>query len=115
MKVKGERLGEFEELVLLTLAGMTDDESYVVPILERLEDEAERIVPIGAVYSALDRLHRKGMVRSWVAGGEKRGQGRRKRYYAVNEDGRAALDESRRIREHLWQSMLRATPERSPA
>jgi hypothetical protein len=117
MKVKGERMGEFEELVMLTLAGMPKDQAYVVPILDRLEDEADRIVPVGAVYGALDRLHRKGMVRSWVEKPDagRRGRGRSKRFYELTEAGVEALEEARRIRERLWNLMLAARPEGSPA
>ena len=53
--MKGDRLGEFEELVLLTVYGL-GSEAYGVSILEKLEEDSQRTFSIGAVYAALSRL-----------------------------------------------------------
>lgn len=102
--MKGERLGEFEELVLLTVCNLSDN-AYGVTIQETLEQEANRTVSVGAIYAALDRLSRKGFVESWVGGATEERGGRRKRFYRVTSAGIAGLKEMRRVREKLWQGL----------
>lgn len=100
--MKGERLGEFEELVLLCVRQLGEEEAYGSAIQEALATDADREVTLGAIYAALDRAQRKGFADSWM--GEPRNErgGRARRHYAVTDEGRDALAESRRIREHLW-------------
>lgn len=102
--MKGERLGEFEELILLTVCNLRD-EAYGVTIQEMLDREAERSVSLGAVYAALDRLERKGFVESWVGGATEERGGRRKRYYRTTNAGVAALVEMRDLRDRLWRGL----------
>ena len=55
-------LGEFEQLLLLAL--LTTDETYGVEIRRAIEERTGRTISPGAVYTALDRLERRGLVRS---------------------------------------------------
>jgi PadR family transcriptional regulator PadR len=58
-----------------------------------------------AVYTALDRLQRKGLVRSsWGDKTAERG-GKRKRHFSVTPAGRRTLAEVRRVREALWRAL----------
>lgn len=100
--MKGERLGEFEELVLLSTS-WRGEEANAVAIWKVLQTEGERPVSLGAVYAALDRLERKRFVASWLGEPTSVPGGRRKRYYKLTEEGDKALAEVRRIREHLWR------------
>jgi len=100
--MKGERLGEFEEMVLLSLTWGEDD-ANAVSVWEVLQTEGERSVSLGAVYAALDRLERKKFVTSWLGEPTSVQGGRRKRYYELTEQGGSALAELRRVREHLWR------------
>ena len=102
--MKGERLGEFEELVLLTVYGL-GSEAYGVPIVEKLEKDTERSVSLGAVYAALNRLEKKGHLRSKVGGVTKERGGRRKRFFQVTKPGLHVLGEMRRIREKIWRQL----------
>ena len=102
--MKGERLGEFEEMVLLAVCNLHPD-AYGVSIQETLHTQAERAASIGAIYAALDRLHRKGFVDSRVGGATKERGGRRKRFYQVTNAGLAALAASREVRERLWRGL----------
>ena len=83
-------LGSFEFRILSVLINQPHD-AYGATIQERLADDTERDVSIGAVYTALDRLERKGFVTSWW--GEKTPErgGRRKRYYRIEASGREAV------------------------
>jgi len=100
--MKGERLGEFEEMVLLSLS-WSDQDANAVGIWEVLQKEGERAVSLGAVYAALDRLERKKYVTSWLGEPTRVQGGRRKRHYELTKNGGSALSELRRIREHLWR------------
>lgn len=60
-------LGEFEELVLLTIAVLAD-EAYGVSIKEDIERRTTRQVSIGALHSTITRLEEKGFIKSWLGG-----------------------------------------------
>jgi DNA-binding PadR family transcriptional regulator len=99
--VKGERLGEFEELVLLCVRQLGDD-AYGAAIQEMLRVSAGREVTLGAIYAALDRTVRKGLAKSWMGDPAPVRGGRAKRFYALTAEGEQALLETRIIRELLW-------------
>jgi DNA-binding PadR family transcriptional regulator len=107
--MKGDRLGEFEELVLLSVRQL-GDEAHGGAIQAILAERAGREVTLGAIYAALDRAHRKGLANSWLGEPTAMRGGRAKRHYAVTEDGLAALEESRRVRELLWAHPEEAGP-----
>jgi PadR family transcriptional regulator, regulatory protein PadR len=98
-----ERIGEFEELLLLTLRALKDD-TYGVPIQRYLSKETGRTVSMGAVYATLDRLEQKGYVRSAFGEATRERGGKRKRLFSVTPAGMRALREARNLRERLWQA-----------
>jgi len=100
--MKGERLGEFEEMVLLCVRKL-GEEAHGSGIQALLVEDAKRDVTLGAIYAAMDRIQRKGLARSWVGEPTPSRGGRAKRHYAVTPAGEAALRESRLIRERLWE------------
>ena len=101
-----KRLAGFEELVLLAAASLRA-EAYGVTVQHRLAQETGSQVAIGAVYAVLDRLERKGLVRSeWGDATPQRG-GRRKRMFRVTASGLAALREMRSIRSRLSEPVPR--------
>ena len=99
--MKGERLGEFEEVVLLSVRQLGAD-AHGAAVQEVLARDAGREVTLGAIYAALDRAQRKGLADSWLGEPTAVRGGRAKRHYRVTPDGEAALNESRRVREMLW-------------
>jgi methyl coenzyme M reductase beta subunit len=58
MTTKGNYLGEFEELVLLSVASQSD-QAYGVSIMHDIINETGRNVNISAVHEVLKRLERK--------------------------------------------------------
>jgi DNA-binding PadR family transcriptional regulator len=83
-------LGEFEQLVLLAILRL-GAEAHGVGIARALESEAGRVVSRGALYTTLDRLEHKQLVRWKIApGGDERGQLPR-RIYAVTARGLASV------------------------
>lgn len=101
---KGEFLGEFEHLVLLAVLRV-DDGAYGLNVRRELEDCTGREVTIGAVYSTLDRLEGKGLLRSHRTEPENRPGGRSRRQFELTDDGRAALTTSRSLIDRMWQGV----------
>jgi PadR family transcriptional regulator, regulatory protein PadR len=99
--MKGQTLGEFEELVLLTVAALHPD-SYGVSILETLELRMEKKFNISAVHVALKRLGDKGLVRSNFGGITEERGGRRKKFYTITALGKKMLDAQYELRTSLY-------------
>lgn len=107
--MRGDRIGEFEELILLSVK-LGAEQASGVQIQESLEEVAGRTVSLGAIYAALERLERKQLVTSWLGDPTPVRGGRRKRYYALTDAGLAAVQEARRVREALWSGIREAKP-----
>lgn len=99
--MKGTHLGEFEELVLLTIAALVN-EAYSVGICDELAKHTGRAVKLGVVHAVLNRLERKGYVRSRLGDATSVRGGKRKRYYTVTSAGKAALIKAKEVRDNLW-------------
>jgi DNA-binding PadR family transcriptional regulator len=102
--VKGDRLGEFEEMLLLAVYALGED-TYAVPVQEHVERASRRNVSMGAVYAGLERLERKGFVRSFAGEATAVRGGKRKRHFSITAEGRAVLKDVRRVRERLWRAV----------
>lgn len=96
-------LGEFEELVLLTVASLGDD-AYGVSIKEDIEKRADRSISIGALHSTISRLEEKGFLKSWLGDPTQERGGRRKRFFEVTHDGKVALHDVKSLRDELWRA-----------
>jgi DNA-binding PadR family transcriptional regulator len=83
-------LGEFEQIVLLAILRVEND-AYGVTIRPEIKQCTGRTPAAGALYTTLDRMERKGLVRSWFAKGTAGRAGRPKRCFAVTKAGRGAL------------------------
>lgn len=99
--MKGTQLGEFEEIVLLTIALLYDD-AYSVAVVEELGQRLERPMSLGAVHRTMQRLEEKGLVHSRFGESTAERGGRRKRLFTVTAAGEEVLQEARRIRNDLW-------------
>src|ERR1044071_9054581 len=86
-------LGEFEHLVILALLRL-GDRAYGVTVRQEIELRAGREVSIGAIYATLERLQRKGYVRSALGEPTRERGGRSKRFFRVTGKGRS---EERRV------------------
>ena len=99
--MKGKNLGEFEELVLLTVAALLS-EAYSVAICDELSSHTGRSVKLGVVHAVLNRLEEKGLVTSELGEATKARGGKRKRYYELTMPGKAALINAKAMRDQLW-------------
>jgi len=104
----GQSLGEFEQLVLLALIRLGAD-AYGATILREIEERAQRSVSVGGMYTTLERLERKGYVRSSVGDPSPERGGRRKKFYTLLPAGRRALrhslDAIRRLSDGLAEEL----------
>ena len=97
-------IGEFEELVLLTVA-LLGAEAYGVTIKECIEDRARRSISIGALHSTITRLEEKGFLKSSMGGATQERGGRRKRYFEVTRSGKLAMEEIKSLRDNYWKAL----------
>lgn len=91
--MKGTQLGEFEELVLLTIV-LLYGEACSVAGVEELSRRLERPMSLGTIHRPLQRLEEKAPLPIR--------RGRRKRLSTATETGEQALQEALRIRNDLW-------------
>jgi PadR family transcriptional regulator PadR len=85
-------LGEFE-YVLITAAAGLGDKAYGAAIREEIESATGRKCSLGALYTTIDRLETKGLVKTWMGDATPQRGGRSKRMVQVTAKGtRAAKD-----------------------
>jgi len=104
--MKKYQLGEFEELVMLTV-GVLYDNAYGVSIKDEIESRLSRRVSVGALQSALSRLEEKGFLKSREGDSTQERAGRPKRYFTLTAYGKKALDYMRTTRNALWNDIPR--------
>jgi PadR family transcriptional regulator, regulatory protein PadR len=86
----GDHLGRFEHFLLLAVVRL-GDEAYGMTIRRELAQHTGRDIAVGAIYTALARLERRGLVQSWLGQPTAERGGKAKRYYRVLAAGRKAL------------------------
>lgn len=96
-------LGEFEELVLLTIANLSD-QAYGVNILESIGERTNRKLSLGALHSTLSRLEEKGFITSYLGEPTATRGGRRKRYFELSQSAIVALNDMKSLRDDLWST-----------
>jgi DNA-binding PadR family transcriptional regulator len=105
--MKGTHLGEFEELVLLTV-GALFDEAYGVAIQEDLKQRCNRDATLSTIHVVLHRLEEKGYLESRLDGATNERGGRRKLLFRVTKAGQKVLAQARDLRNDLWRALPRA-------
>jgi PadR family transcriptional regulator PadR len=83
-------LREFEQLLLAALAHLGED-AHGGSIRRLIETRTSRLVSPGAIYTACDRLERRGFLSSDLGEPTPERGGKRKRYYRLRPAGAAAL------------------------
>lgn len=79
-------LGEFEYLVITATAGLGDN-AYGAAIRAEIESTTGRKCSIGALYTTMDRLETKGLLKTWMGGATPQRGGRAKRMARVTPKG----------------------------
>jgi DNA-binding PadR family transcriptional regulator len=99
-----DALGEFEQSLLLAIAHRGDG-AYGVAIRQEIERRTGREIAVGALYTALDRLERKGYVSSTMSDPTPERGGRSKRYFSLRPAGATALRQSRERLDRMWAGL----------
>jgi PadR family transcriptional regulator, regulatory protein PadR len=102
--MKGNYLGELEELILLTV-GVLYPEAYAVAVMDEIEKQAGRSMNISAVHAVLTRLEDKGFVTSKMGDPTQERGGRRKRIFLLTASGKRALEEVNELRNQLFNQI----------
>ncbi len=79
-------LGEFKYM-LLTASARLGDEAYGAAIRQEISEATGHSCSIGALYTTLDRLEAKGLVRTWMGDPTPQRGGRPKRMVRVTVSG----------------------------
>jgi PadR family transcriptional regulator, regulatory protein PadR len=102
--MKKYQLGEFEEIVILTI-GVLYKGAYGVAIKEEIETRLSRKVSMGAMHSALVRMEDKGYIKSFNGEATDERMGRPKKYYQITALGKKAMEYSKDTRNELWRAI----------
>jgi len=107
-------LGEFEQLLLLAILrlGPGSNGAFAPDVARELETRAGRAVSRGHLYTTLDRLEDKGLLRWKLAPGGAVRDGLPRRLYSLTPSGVAALRESRDVLRRMWRGLDEALAER---
>lgn len=101
-------LGEFEQLLLFAILRLGSN-AYGVTIRQEIAKRSGRNVSAGAVYTGLDRLQARGYVSSQEAEHAPARGGRRRKYYQLEQEGAAALEQSfssvRAMADGMWDEL----------
>lgn len=104
------QLGEFEEVVLLTVAILNGEApgaslAYGVAISDEIEKRLKRKVSLGAMQTSLRRLEEKGFLKSEFGEATKVRGGKKKRYFTLTKVGKTVLKEAKEQRMGLWNAV----------
>lgn len=102
--MKKYQLGEFEEIVILTI-GVLFKEAYGVSIKKEIESRLSRNVSMGALHTALKRLEDKGYIKSHTGEATEERAGRPKIYFQITALGKKAMEYTKETRNDLWRSI----------
>jgi PadR family transcriptional regulator, regulatory protein PadR len=102
--MKKTKLGEFEELVLLTVLSLRED-AYGVEIKNTLERRMKTKLSVGSIQSALKRMEEKGFLTSEFGEATQVRGGKRKRIYSTTSYAHRVLSEMKEIRSSLWKTI----------
>jgi PadR family transcriptional regulator, regulatory protein PadR len=79
-------LGEFEYLILSSAARL-DDDAYGASMLQDIEAMTGRSCSVGALYTTLDRLEQKGLIKTWMGQPSPERGGRVKKMVRITAKG----------------------------
>ena len=97
-------MGEFEQIVLLALLRIGEG-AYGMRARREIERLTGRDVAIGAIYTTLARLERKGWVRHRMGDPSPERGGRAKKHFQVTPEGISALEDTRQALDVMWDGV----------
>ena len=100
----GGLLGDFELAVLLAVARLGSD-AYGASVRRDLSTRTRRDYSVGAVYTTLQRLEDKRLIRSWMSEATALRGGRAKRCFELTAEGERSLTRAREVTAALWSGL----------
>jgi DNA-binding PadR family transcriptional regulator len=79
-------LGEFEYLLIAAAVRLADD-AYGAAIRQEIEQATKTTCSIGALYTTIDRLESKGLLKTWMGDATPQRGGRAKRMVRITAKG----------------------------
>jgi len=101
---RGHSLNDLELLILLALMRLAP-EAYGVPIAREIAAKTKRSVALSTVYATLERLEKKGLVKSELGEATEERGGRAKRYFQVTGVGIREVRSTRQALISMWQGV----------
>ena len=97
-------IGEFEQVVLLSLLRLGNG-AWGAAIRRNIQDRIGRELPVSVVYVTLQRMEKKGMVKSYIGAPTALRGGRRRRHYLIDTPGEHALGRSYRALKKMSEGL----------
>lgn len=97
-------LGELEQLVLVAILRL-GEEAYGVPVVDEIEERTGREVTRAAVYVALTRMEKRGLVSSRMGEPTAERGGKAKRYFRVEPEAIDKLKASKEALVSMWEGV----------
>jgi len=97
-------LTKLEDQILLSVWKFKG-EAYGISVYRHLEQVLGSKVAIGVVYFTLDRLTKRGLLKSYKGDPTPERGGMRKKYYEITQAGRDALLKSKKVNDRLWEDL----------
>jgi DNA-binding PadR family transcriptional regulator len=99
------RLGTLELAALLAVVRLADD-AYGLAVRQDLAERTGRELSVGAVYTTLQRLEDKGLLRSRMSAPLPVRGGRSRRHYSLTGAGARAIRDAERHAESIWTGII---------
>lgn len=93
-----------EELILLAVWKL-EDNAYCIPIREQISAITGENWSLGSIYMPLDRLVKKGYLKSYLSDSTPERGGRHKRIYELTEEGKKELLRVKKVQVDMWQDV----------
>ena len=97
-------LSRSEEIVLITILKLEDD-AYGVAVRKKLHETTGTLWSFGSIYTALNTLTRKRLVKKSRGKPTAERGGRHKCLYSVTSDGKKALKEIKKVQDNVWSDL----------
>jgi DNA-binding PadR family transcriptional regulator len=93
------------ELAALFAVVRLSADAYGAAVRRELSTREQRDYSVGAIYTTLQRLEDKGLLRSWASEPRPERGGRSRRYFAITRTGAAACRAAQARHQRMWQGL----------
>jgi DNA-binding PadR family transcriptional regulator len=107
LHAKKKFMGEFEQMIVAAVLRLGEG-AYGTAIIDAVAQATGREVSSGALSITLDRMERKGLIRSDLGDPSEERGGRARRYVRITPAGLALARDSRRALLNSWQAIEEA-------